>query len=381
MAKKLYTQTFTLPDGTRKYVRATSKEALDEKVTRLKMEMRAGVNISDNTTFAEFAQLWVDTYKRPHLREAGLNNLLRTLNSLIMPSLALYKLRDIKPVYIQRMMADIADYSHRSQSKALSTVRAIFDAAVDNGIIIRSPVPRTLEARGTPAKKVVPLTREQSIRLLTALKGQRVYIAVVLMLGLGLRREEALGLMWADVHFDKHYVHVCRTNAFVGNKNIVSTDLKSAAAERDIPMAVWVEDALREAKESSNSLYVAPAAGGGAMTRSSFTSAWDAVKSRTTFDPTKLNTCVPKHPGIVRTLDFRVYPHLLRHTCATRWVEQGFTQKEVQYMLGHSTPYLTMSVYAHYDREGQFAETVSRMRAVDIGATLVQQNATAGSPE
>ena len=43
--------------------------------------------------------------------------------------------------------------------------------------------------------------------------------------------------------------------------------------------------------------------------------------------------------------------------------------------------YLTMSVYAHYDREGQFAETVSRMRAVDIGATLVQQNATAGSPE
>ena len=171
MAKKLYTQTFTLPDGTRKYVRATSKEALDEKVTRLKMEMRAGVNISDNTTFAEFAQLWVDTYKRPHLREAGLNDLLRTLNSLIMPSLALYKLRDIKPVHIQRMMADIADYSHRSQSKALSTARAIFDAAVDNGIIIRSPVPRTLEARGTPAKKVVPLTREQSIRLLTALKG------------------------------------------------------------------------------------------------------------------------------------------------------------------------------------------------------------------
>ena len=71
-----------------------------------------------------------------------------------------------------------------------------------------------------------------------------------------------------------------------------------------------------------------------------------------------------RNPDIVRTLDFHVHPHLLRHTCATRWVEQGFTVKEVKYMLGHSTPDLTMRVYAHYDSAGQLSETTSKMRAL-----------------
>lgn len=38
---KLYTKAITLPDGTRKYVRAKTKEALEEKVTQLRMEQRA----------------------------------------------------------------------------------------------------------------------------------------------------------------------------------------------------------------------------------------------------------------------------------------------------------------------------------------------------
>ena len=362
---KLYTKAITLPDGTRKYVRAKTKEALEEKVTQLRMEQRAGVNIADNTTFSEFAQMWVDVYKRPHLRESGLNDLLRTLNRLIMPTLASYKLRDIKPVHIQRMMADISGYSHRSQSKALATARAVFDAAVDNNIIMRSPVPTTLKARGKMTEEKTPLTREQTERLLTAVEGTRAYAPVVLMLGLGLRREEALGLMWSDIDFDAHCVHIRRTNVFSGSTNIVSENMKSAAAKRDIPMAPWVEEALLKVHSSdAQSLYVAPAADGRPMTPASFRSSWRAITSRTTYDPELLGTSVPKHPEIIRTLDFHVHPHLLRHTCVTRWVEDGLTPKEVQYLAGHSTPNLTMGVYAHYDRTGQFTETTAKLRAL-----------------
>ena len=362
---KLYTKAITLPDGTRKYVRAKTKEALEEKVTQLRMEQRAGVNIADNTTFSEFAQMWVDVYKRPHLRESGLNDLLYTLNNLVMPFLAPYKLRDIKPVHIQRMMAGIAEYAHKSQAKALSATRAIFNAAVDNHVIMRSPVPTTLKARGKLPEEKTPLTREQSSRLLNAVKGTRAYIPVVLMLGLGLRREEALGLMWTDIDFDMHCVHVRRTNVFIGNRNIVSENMKSAAAKRDIPMAPWVEEALLKVHSSdAQSLYVAPAADGRPMTPASFRSSWRAITSRTTDDPELLGTPVPKHPEIIRTLDFHVHPHLLRHTCITRWVEDGLTPKEMQYLAGHSTPNLTMGVYAHYDRAGQFTETTAKLRAL-----------------
>lgn len=365
MAKKLYTKTISLPDGTRKYVRAKTKEELDRKVTMLKIELHAGVNIADTTTFAEFTQLWVDTYKRPHLRESGLTELLYTLNHHVVPYLGGYRMREIKPVHIQQMMASISGYAHRTQSKALSATRAIFAAAVDNNIVSRSPVPLTLKAGGKKTEEKVPLTREQSARLLKAVEGTRAYVPVVLMLGLGLRREEALGLMWADVDFDRHVVHVRRTNIFDGSGgSVVSEDMKSAAARRDIPMPVWVEDALDKASRETRSLYVAPASNGRAMTEAAFYSVWRSVTSRTTLDPKLLGTPVPKHPDIIRTLNFRVHPHLLRHTCITRWVEDGLRPKEVQYLAGHATPDLTMRVYAHFDRAGQFAETVERIRAL-----------------
>ena len=138
---KLYPATFTMPNGQRKYVRAKSKEELERKVTQLKMEMRAGVDISDNTTFGEFTQMWVDTYKRPNLTKKSMDDILHLLNNKVMPSLAEMRLKDIKPMHIIQMMSARPELSHRSQSKALSYTRSIFNAAVDNGLIMRSPVP------------------------------------------------------------------------------------------------------------------------------------------------------------------------------------------------------------------------------------------------
>lgn len=362
--EKLFTRTITLPDGTRKYVRAKTKEDLEKKITKLKVELHAGVDIGDDTTFGEFAQLWLDTYRRPGLSEGGLKDLLHTVNNLIMPSLAAMRVRDIKPLHISAMMARISNYSYRSQSKALATTRAIFAAAVDNGLIMKSPVPMTMKAKGDKAEEKVPLTEEQSDRLLAAVEDTRAYVPVVLMLGLGLRREEALALMWSDIHFDQHFVHVCRTNTLHENAAHVSADMKSDAAVRDIPMASWVESALLNARSETESLYVAPAANGGPMSRSSFRSVWRVIEDRTADDPTQLGTSPKNAPWLVKSLDFHVHPHLLRHTCATRWIEQGFSPKEVQYMLGHSSSTLTMNIYAHYDRAGRFAETTAKMRAL-----------------
>ena len=361
--EKLFTTTFTMPNGKRKYVRTTTKEALAKKLIQLRLEMNAGVNISDRTSVGEFIQTWVDVYKRPHLAENSMTDLLYTIITIILPAIGSLQMRSVKPIHIQRMMSDAANYSHRTQAKALSTTRAVFNSAVDNGLIMRSPVPATMKAHGTTTEANTTLTAEQSMRLLEATRGRRIHSAVVLMLGLGLRREEALPLMWSDIYWGAHQVKVCRTNVFLGSSNTISTNMKSEAAYRTVPMAPWVEYELRTAMQNSTSLYVCPAANGGPMTPGSFRSAWNAIKARTTDVPEELGTAAPNHPDIIRTLDFHVHPHLLRHTCATRWVEQGFTIKEVQYMLGHSTPDLTMRIYAHYDSAGQLSETTAKMQA------------------
>ena len=45
-------------------------------------------------------------------------------------------------------------------------------------------------------------------------------------------------------------------------------------------------------------------------------------------------------------LEKEVHPHTLRHTAATTWLRRGFNLREVQKLLGHSSP-ATTEIYTH----------------------------------
>ncbi len=52
-----------------------------------------------------------------------------------------------------------------------------------------------------------------------------------------------------------------------------------------------------------------------------------------------------------------VHPHTLRHTAATTWLRAGFNLREVQKLLGHSSP-ITTEIYTHV-----FDEDLARKQA------------------
>lgn len=375
---KLYTKTITTPTGKRKYIRAATKEELERKYQQAKLEIGAGVDITDATTFGEFAQLWFNTYKRPNLRENSKEDCLYILNNHILPPLSAMRMRDIKPVHIRGVMSNLAGYSRSVQGKAVQILRAIFNAAVENHLLLRSPVSPALKAGGAPAEERVPLTPEQSQRLLDATAGTRAYPAVALMLGAGLRKEEAVGLMWEDIDLKNGYIHVRHAKPFHHGKGEVTDQLKSKAAYRTIPIPAWLLQILRGEHSKTNSLFVLAMRNGESLTESSFGRLWGIIKARTTDDPEKIGTPVSaRHPNVIYALDFHVHPHLLRHTCITRWLEAGFDLKEVQYLAGHSTPDMTLRVYAHYDQRVRLENTASKIRASTnlsaTGAAKVQQ--------
>lgn len=360
---KLYTKTLTLPNGKRKYIRAVSKEELERKYQQARLEIGAGVDVSDNTTFAEFTQMWYDTYKKPHLRENSANNLLYVLNAHIIPQIGALPIRDVKALHIRRIMASQNGMSNSLQSKTLQYLRGIFSAAVENGLILRSPVSSELRAHGESAAEKIPLTVAQERQLLAAVKDTRAYVAVAVMLGVGLRKEELLGLMWDCVDFEAHEIRVRRTKVFVHGRGQVTTQLKSRAAKRDIPMPEWLENILREANRESDSAFVLAMRNGESLSDTSFKRLWGLIDARTTDDPSLLGKPVdPRHPNVLYGLDFHAHPHLLRHTCITRWVEAGLDIKEVQYLAGHATPDITLRVYAHHDRRERSAITAERIR-------------------
>lgn len=98
--KKKYaylTKAVQLPDGTRKYLRAKTQKELDEKVLKTQILVNSGVDICNEETFAHFAQMWYDLYKKPYLRENSLEAIKYVLNQHILPVIGGDRLRDITP--------------------------------------------------------------------------------------------------------------------------------------------------------------------------------------------------------------------------------------------------------------------------------------------
>lgn len=369
--KQLYTRTITLPNGKRKYIRSADKETLERKYNELKAQMREGIEIGNTTTVAQMAQTWYDVYKKPNLDEGARRNLLYVVNTWVLPYIGTKQVSEVKPIDIRTIMAKQEGMSESLQRKTLQAVRGIFDAAVENHLIAKSPAVKTIKANGVPAEEKKPLTAAQTQMLLKAVKDTRAYIAVAVMLGAGLRKEELCGLMWSDIDFSAGTLSVNRAQPFYGGKGCLSNDLKSEAARRTIAMPPWLIDALKAEKAVSGSLYVIHDKNGGIITESSFRRLWGLITARTTDDPSMIGKPVDsRHPNVKYGIDFHVHPHLLRHTCITKWIQAGLDVKTVQYLAGHATPELTLKIYSHYLEEERRADTADKIQSSAVLAEV-----------
>lgn len=359
--KNLYTVTLTLPDGTRKYFRGKTKKEAEKKKDQAKLKLGMGIDISCKVTFAELSNTWFDLYKKGQLHKRSEETITNTLTRYILPILGNMQVVDVKPIHIQQLMTSVKDYSNSTQKKVLQYTKAIFDVAVENGMIARTPVSKSIKAGGPPPSEKVPLTKEQSAALLQAVEGTRAHLLVNVLLHAGLRIGEALGLMWSDVDFEHGAITVDRSIVFPEDNRSgeINTEMKTENARRTIPLPWNVIQELKQESLKSNSVWVFAKQDGSHHSYDSYRNLWDLVDRRTT-----VKRKVNQREIVARTLDFKVHPHLLRHTCITRWFEQGLDVKEVQTLAGHASSDITMDIYVHYVESQRWQETASKIRAV-----------------
>jgi len=300
------------------------------------------VDICSEETFAHFSQMWYDLYKKPYLRENSLNSIKYVLNQHILPYIGGYRLRDITPMQIQAIMAGLSDKSNSLQAKVLVSMRSIFNAAHENGLIARSPVSSMLKPTGKTTQEKVTLTAKESQILLDKVKNTRARTFLLIALHTGMRRGEILGLQWGDIDFKEGVIHV-QHNAVIGEKTTtVSEDLKTRAAKRNLPLSEDLDAWLSERKKTSHSQYVIAMENHKPLTKSSYRSMWRLIERE-----------LP---------DTHITAHILRHTYITRLFEAGLDVKEIQYLAGHSTMDMTLKVYTHYDRRSREAKTAEKVR-------------------
>ena len=354
MAKTKYlTKALRCPDGTRKYIRGKTQKELDEKVRQAQMELGMGINIADSTTFSELAQTWLDLCKRPKLRDRTISLILMNMNNHVIPYIGHLRVRDIRPAHIANVMSHVSSLSKGTQGLILSRMKEVFQFAIDNRILAISPVTSQIKPGGSAPAEREPLSDEQIAELLDVAKnsGDDLYTFVLLCLFAGLRRGEAFGLCWDCVDLSKKTITVRRQAVYQKGRFVISDDLKTGSSNRIIPVPSFLVDYLRSIKRNSGAVTVV-----------------GAVSAREINGLTErfARMCRVNQKGAEKTrgkgpLDFYVHPHLLRHTYASKLMESGADLKEVQYLLGHATPAMTLKVYTHYHQKSRQQDTARKV--------------------
>ena len=354
MAKTKYlTKALRCPDGTRKYIRGKTQKELDEKVRQAQMELGMGINIADSTTFSELAQTWLDLCKRPKLRESTITLILSNMNNHVIPYIGHLRVRDIRPAHIANVMLHASSLAKGTQNLILSRVKEVFQFAIDNRILAISPVTSQIKPSGASAVAREPLTDGQIAELLAAAKNadNELYTFVSLCLFAGLRRGEAFGLCWDCVDINKKTITVRRQMALHSGKFVLSDSLKTETANRVIPIPTFLAAHLREKKRTADTLTVVSTKGADGV---------GAILDRL-HRMCRVNQKGVEKVGSKGPLGFYVHPHLLRHTYASKLLENGSDLKEVQYLLGHATPDMTLKVYTHYHQKSRQQDTAQKV--------------------
>ena len=365
-SKQLYRATLPANEhrAARRDVYGKTEDEILDKIDIIEAEEKHGV--SSATTLSQLAERWA-ALKTDNLSYSSRKAYSNALRNHILPNLGNMPLSAIKPIHVDELLSSLGSQSEGLHSRVLGTLRQIMEMAIENDLITKNPC-RNKKSGGIKAREKVPLSHEQQTTLADAVKGTRAELFVLLCMYAGLRREEALGLLWSDVHLEgTPYIDVRHTITFEKNNAVFSDNLKTKSAQRTIPIPPQLSTALAEAKGTANSVFVVTSTINH-MSFSAYVNMWNIVSGRTRkYTDKDGKKVVKRYPGCV---DFHVHPHLLRHTYITELCASGMDIKKIQYLAGHADAKMTLNVYSHVtqNRPEQLAPAIIKTFTAGIVA-------------
>ena len=318
-----YTIRVTLEDGSKKDVFAYSPAEVKAKAIEILKLSEQGIVINDNTTLDNWHSKWFSTYKNnlTHSGKMGYDN----AYTHIKPLLGSIPLKKIKPINIQMVMNTVACKGESLQNKVLQTMRQMFETAIQNNLILKSPCVGVKIVKKLTETKIKTLNEVQQLKLLEAVKGTRAYLFVAIGLYAGLRREETLALMWDDINLKTNRIKINRSLTFINNRPNITPNLKSKSAFREIPIQPPLFDILKDAEHKA--LYVVIDTHDNPMSETAYRKMW----------------------GLTDKANFDCTSHMLRHTYCTQLHKMGIDLKTAQYLMGHSDIKMTAKIYTHIE--------------------------------
>jgi integrase len=361
--------------GPRKRFFFPTKKAAEKHLSETVVKVDRGeyLELKKLPTFAQAAELWFDS--KADRRTSHVSDIRSRLDQHIIPQFGTIRLDKITVAAIEKLRDDLRknQYAPRTINTIIRIVGAVFRTAIRRGEVTINPVDRVerafmavRELRGdeetvSTDDTVNPdsLLSPEEIRLMIGGTSPGLYRALFTTAALtGARSGELFALRWSDIEMPEGrpgYIYIRRTVSWARLKDEEIRPRyyppKTRAGVRRIPIALELGRALKTWKllcpPSADDL-VFPAPTGLAIRRSNALryGLWVALE----------------RAGLRR-----VNMHSLRHSFASALIMGGAPVTEVQTLLGHASPAITLRIYSHWFK-AQDSGAVNKLSALILGS-------------
>jgi len=205
------------------------------------------------------------------------------------------------------------------------------------------------------ADEVEILTADQIAAVLNALKGSRLYSIASLALATGMRRGELLALQWCNVDLDRATIKV-EFSLEETKAGLRFKGPKSKHGRRSISLPPSAVAMLNKHRLEQLELRMALGMGKPDADASVFCNHHGELIS-----PNLLTVIWAQ--ALARAGLPKITFHALRHSHASALISEGIDVVSVSRRLGHSSPVITLSTYAHLfaDKSDSAAAAIERL--------------------
>lgn len=312
-----------------------------------------GVQIGANSIlFDEFIWMWLETFKKPSIKQSTYLRLERAIRLHITPTFGMMRLNEITRTDVVKWVNELNDAKGQKSSTIRSNLTVLHDCLntavyeleyLEKNVADKIKIPKTDED-----SKIKFYTKDELTTLLNFLASYKpgkysysiqYYVLFSLLAGTGLRLGEALALEWSDINGDK--LTVSKTIAYDDHNNVRITQPKSASSIRTIKINPDLEKLLKKLRVNKNECILR------------YPTYERPVNEKMVFSNDNGNYL--RH-SVVREFFYSsckradvpvLSPHALRHSHAVHLLEAGASLKYVSARLGHSTISITADVYVH----------------------------------
>lgn len=289
---------------------------------------------------------WLPAQRARELRPSTLEGYAVAIDHWIIPHLGGLPVASLTPAAAVEFMAALRSeksangrngLSARTVQLATGVLKSACAWAVQAEILGRNPIAGVRRPRAAaPVMKV--WTNDEARRFLEATREDRLAFAWAILLARGVRRGELCGLKWSAVDLDAGTLRIETTRTVVEGKPTASRP-KTAAGLRSIPIDARLVALLRahRRRQAAEKLAAGPAyEDSGFLLADELGRPYHPESISGWFDTKVAEVGLP-----------RIRLHDTRHTAATLMLAAGTPVKVVSEMLGHSSPTVTLGIYAH----------------------------------